>query len=493
MNKQIRRLAAGLLLCYLVLFVQLNVLQVGKDRSLRADPRNTREAVKEFNQPRGQIVSADGVVLAESIPSNDGFDYQRTYPTGELFANVTGYYSYAFGATQLEKTQNGVLNGTDIRQQLGGLPDIFSGKTDDSGSVSLTMRRDMQQLAKDQLAGREGSVVMLDPRNGAVIAMYSSPSYDPNDVAVHDSTAAGDAITFLNSLPEKPTLANAYQERYMPGSTFKMITTAIALENGVVTPETPFAVESEYLPPQTTDPIQNYDGSSCGGTFLEVFTRSCNTPFARLAIELGAEKMVEGADRFGINEAVPFDLPRVAKSKFGTADEFIDNLPLLAIRGFGQNEDALTPLHMALVAASIANGGVMMKPHVVDATYDHDGRVLDRTPAETYRTPMSPQTSATLTQLMVSVVQNGTAKSTMQLENGVQAAAKTGTAQLNNTGEPERSHAWIAAFAPAEAPRLVVAVMLKGVNDEISAGTGGRLAGPIAKVMLDYGLLAVPT
>ncbi len=492
MNTQIRRLAAGLLVCYLILFVQLNLLQVGQDRELRADPRNTREAVKEFNQPRGPILTADGVIIAQSVPSDDGFDYQRQYPKGELFANVTGYYSYAYGATQLEKTQSGILSGSDIRQQLGGLPDIFSGKSDNSGSVELTMRADMQELARTLFAEREGSVVMLDPRDGAVIAMYSWPSYDPNDIAVHDSTTARDIIDFLNTLPEKPLLANAYQERYMPGSTFKVITTTIALENGVVTPETPFAVESEYLPPQTTDPIENYGGTTCGGSFLDVFTRSCNTPFARLAIELGAEKMVEGADRFGLNEAVPFDLPRPAASKFGTVDEFTDNLPLLAIRGFGQNEDALTPLHMAMVAASVANGGVMMKPHVVDATFDHDGRLLDRTDAEVYRTPMSPQTANTLTSLMVNVVNNGTARCCMTLDNGVQAAAKTGTAQLNSAGQPERSHAWIMAFAPAEAPRLAVAVMLKGVNDEISTGTGGKLAGPIAKTMLDFGLAAVP-
>ena len=492
MNKQIRRLAAGLLLCYVVLFVQLNVLQVGQDRELRADPRNTREAVKEFNQPRGPIVTADGVVIAESVPTDDGFEYQRQYPTRDLFGNITGYYSYAFGATQLEKTQNGILTGNDIRQQLGGLPDIFKGKTDNSGSVLLTMRKDMQQLAKDLLAGREGSVVMMDPRDGAVIAMYSSPSYDPNDIAVHDTTKASDALEFLNALPEKPLLANAYQERYMPGSTFKVVTTTIALENGAVTPETPFAVEESYTPPQTTDPIENYGGSSCGGVFTEVFARSCNTPFARLAIQLGAEKMVEGAEKYGLNDAVAFDLPRPAKSHFGTVDEFADNLPLLAIRGFGQNEVALTPLQMAMIAATVANGGVMLRPHVVDATLDHDGNVLDRTEPQIYRRPMREATAATLTQLMIGVVNNGTAKSTMQLANGIQAAAKTGTAQLNARGEPERSHAWIMAFAPAEAPRLAVAVMLKGVNDEISAGTGGKLAGPIAKQMLDYGLLAVP-
>ena len=493
MNKRIRRLAAGLLVCYLILFVQLNFLQVRQHDRLTTDSRNTREAVKSFNKPRGRIMSADGVVLAESVPATDGFDYQRTYPQGELFANITGYYSYAYGATQLEKTQDGVLNGTGISQILGGLPNIFSGQQDRSGTVTVTVRADLQAKAKELLAGREGSVVMMDPRTGAVLAMYSSPSYDPNLIAVHNTKEAGDWLTFLNGQPDKPMLANAYQERYMPGSTFKVVTTVTALESGAVNLERVFDEESTYTPPQTIDPIQNYDGHSCGGVFPSVFARSCNTPFARLAVEMGAETMVAGAERFGLNEAPPFDLPRPAASNFGTVADFVDNIPLLAIRGFGQNDVAITPLQMAMIASSVANGGNMMAPYVVANTLDHSGKVIDDADPKVWKQPMRPETAATLTQLMTKVVNEGTAKSTMQLENGIQAAAKTGTAQLNTTGQPERSHAWIMAFAPAEAPRVAVAVMLKGVNDEISAGTGGKLAGPIAKQMLDLGLTVVPT
>lgn len=493
MNTQIRRLAAGLLACYLVLFVQLNVLQVGRDEELRGDIRNNREVIKEFNRPRGPIVSADNVVLAESVPTTDGFDYQRTYPTGDLFANVTGYYSFAFGATQLERTRNGILTGTDIRQQIGGLPDLLDGDSDTSGSVRVTLRSDLQAKARELLNGREGSVVMLDTRTGAVLAMYSYPSYDPNLIATHTTSDAEDWLTFLNSRPDKPLLANAYQERYMPGSTYKVVTTTTALESGAVTLETVFPEETEYTPPQTTDPIQNYGGSSCGGTFPQVFSRSCNTPFARLAVQMGAETMVAGADAFGLNEAPPIDLPRPAASNFGQPADFTDNIPLLAIRGFGQNDVAITPLQMAMIAASVANGGQMMAPYVVDATYDHDGKLLDKTSPQVWRTPMRPETAATLTQLMIGVVNEGTARCCLALASGTQAAAKTGTAQLNGPGEPERSHAWIMAFAPAEAPRIAVSVMLKGVNDEISAGTGGRLAGPVAKEMLDLGLLAVPT
>jgi peptidoglycan glycosyltransferase len=321
-----------------------------------------------------------------------------------------------------------------------------------------------------------------------VKAMWSWPSYDTNSVAVQDNELAGDVLNYLGEIPGKPLLANAYQERYMPGSTFKVITTAAALDDGLITKESTWVDENEFLPPQTTDPIQNYGNKICGGDLPEVFRRSCNTPFARTAIELGPEKMVAAAERFGIGQEIPFDLPRSASSQFGDVEYFTQNLPLLGIGGFGQGNTQMVPLHMAMVAASIAHGGVMMKPFVVGATYDHDGGVLQRTAPTVWKTPMTPSTASLLTELMVGVVNEGTASCCMSLANGVQAAAKTGTAQLNATGEPERSHAWIIAFAPAEAPKYAIVVMLKGTTAEISEGTGGTLAGPVAKKVLDIAL-----
>jgi len=295
-------------------------------------------------------------------------------------------------------------------------------------------------------------------------------------------------LNYLNDIPGKPLLANAYQERYMPGSTFKVITTAAALDDGLITKESIWVEESEFLPPQTTDPIQNYGNKVCGGDLPEVFRRSCNTPFARTAIELGPEKMVAAAERFGIGDQIPFDLPRATSSQFGDVGYFTQNLPLLGIGGFGQGNTQMVPLHMAMVAASIAHGGVMMRPYVIGATYDHDGGVLQRTAPTVWKTPMTPSTANLLTELMVGVVNEGTAQCCMKLANGIQAAAKTGTAQLNTAGEPERSHAWIIAFAPAAAPKYVIVVMLKGTNAEISEGTGGSLAGPVAKKVLDIAL-----
>jgi penicillin-binding protein A len=485
-NRQIRRLALGLLVCYLLLFVQLNVLQVGRQREFNAHALNTRPITIDFNRSRGEIISADGVVLARSVttPNAGRFKYQRQYPTGELFADVTGYYTYAFGATQVEKAQNDVLAGRTEEQQLRGLLTMFTN-TDTSGDVVLTLDSRLQQAAKDALGDRVGSVVVVDVKTGAVKAMWSYPSFDPNTIAVHDADDAEAAIDAYNADPEKPLLANAYQERYMPGSTFKILTTAIGFQTGHLSLESQFENLREWTPPLTDNPIENYRGELCGGSMVDVFRRSCNIPFAQTSVAIGAQAMVDGMKAFGVGEPVPIDLPRPASSFFGEVSDFERADPILAMRGFGQNEVQMVPLHMALVAAAVGNGGVMMKPYVVDHTVAHDGATLSTTQPSVWKTPMTQETAFILNALMQEVVNNGTASCCMALEGGIQAAAKTGTAQLNNEGEPERSHAWITAFAPANDPQYAIAVMIKGTTDEISASTGGRLAGPVAKQVLD--------
>lgn len=489
MNQRIRQFAVVLIVLYVILFAQLNFIQVGKKSTLEADTRNTRQTVRDFNDPRGDIRTSDGVVIATSVRNEPGseFDWQRAYPEDDLYSAITGYFTFGYGATQIEKVQNDVLAGRTIEQQIKGFRSLFNGENT-TGTVETTIDADIQQAAKDALGNREGSVVVIEPATGAVKAMWSWPSYDTNLVAVQDNELAGDVLNYLNDIPGKPLLANAYQERYMPGSTFKVITTAAALDDGLITKESIWAEESEFLPPQTTDPIQNYGNKICGGDLPEVFRRSCNTPFARTAIELGPEKMVAAAQRFGIGNQIPFDLPRTTSSQFGDVDYFTQNLPLLGIGGFGQGNTQMVPLHMAMVAASIAHGGVMMRPYVIGTTYDHEGGVLRRTAPTVWKTPMTPSTASLLTELMVEVVNEGTASCCMKLTNGIQAGAKTGTAQLNAPGEPERSHAWIIAFAPAETPKYAIVVMLKGTTAEISAGTGGSLAGPVAKKVLDIAL-----
>ena len=281
----------------------------------------------------------------------------------------------------------------------------------------MTLRADLQETARQALDGRRGSVVMLDTQTGAVLAMYSNPTYDPNRIVDTDFDAARAALEELLEAPGNPLLANAYQERYMPGSTFKVLTTGIALDAGVIGLDTQFERLTEWTPPQTSNPIQNYDGSNCGGDLREAFRRSCNIPFAQTALNVGIPGMIDGVQRWGVGERIPFvdnQLTRAAASTFGNTDNLDQQLPLLAMRGFGQQEDQMVPLHMAMVAAAVANGGVMMKPYVVDSTSDSQGRTLTRTRPEEWLRPISPETAATLNSLMQSVATDGTASCCLQ-------------------------------------------------------------------------------
>ncbi len=489
MNRQIRQLAFGLMACYVVLFVALNYWQVGRKTELDARFDNTRQVLREFNKPRGPIVTTDGVVVARSFdnPPGSRYEYSREYPAGDLLANVTGYFTFAFGSTQVERLHGDVLTGSTAEQQVRGLADLLSGQTSATGTVELALRHDAQNVAKFLLGGRTGSVTVIETKTGAIRAMYSNPTYDPNTFVNAPFEEAQTTITELQNAPGNPMLAHAYQDRYMPGSTFKVITTGIALEAGAVGLDTRFPDEREWVPPQTNDPIQNYNGSLCGGDLATVFARSCNIPFAKTSVALGPLGMVAGTLAWGMEEPVPIDLPRPAASTFGNTDQLDQELPLLAIRGFGQSEVQMVPLHMAMVAGAVANGGQMMVPYAVEATYDAQGRLLDRTDPSVWKTPLSPENAAIETQLMIGVAERGTASCCIALNGGIPVAAKTGTAELGVPSNPDLSHAWIVAFAPADDPQYAVSVLLTNVESTPDvAATGGRLAGPIAKGMLDY-------
>jgi penicillin-binding protein A len=489
MNRKIRQLAVGLMACYVVLFVSLNFWQVGRKPELDARFDNTRQVLREFNRPRGPIITSDGQVAAFSTPTDPGAEYsfRREYPTGDLFADVTGYYTLAFGSTQVERMYGDVLTGTTAEQQVRGLGDLLSGEVQTTGTVKLALRNDAQNMAKFLLAGRTGSVTVIEPKTGAIRVMYSNPTYDPNTFVNADFDVAKATITDLQNAPGNPLLAQAYQERYMPGSTFKVITTGIALESGIVTLDNVFENARQWVPPQTTDPIQNYNNSLCGGDLATVFARSCNIPFAQLATLIGPQGMIDGTAAWGMDQELPIDLPRPIASTFGTTDNLAQELPLLAIRGFGQSEVQMVPLHMAMVAATVANQGNMMKPYAVEGTYDQAGRVLKETRPEVWKTPLSPSNAAIETQLMIGVAERGTASCCIALNGGIPVAAKTGTAQLGVPTNPDLSHAWIVAFAPADNPQYAVSVVLTNVQSTPDvAATGGRLAGPIAKGMLDF-------
>ena len=489
MNKQLRRLGLGLIVCYILLFAQLNWLQVVKASDYNNDPRNDRQVIRDFTRPRGNIVTADGVVLATSVPSNDRYKLQREYPTGELFAGVTGFFSYVYGTDGVERQYNDVLAGQTPQQKLQGLGNLFNDNVN-TGDVQLTLRNDIQTLAKQALGDKEGSVVVSDPRTGAILAMWSNPTYDPNAIASHDFNAAKAARDAYLANPSKPMLMNAYQERYMPGSTFKIITATAALQSGQYDLNSYFPPTNAFVVPARPTPIGNYGGETCGGPLPQAFALSCNTAFAQIGTTLGPEIMVNGAQSFGFNKDVPIDMPAPAQSYFPSVEFFKNDVPngvspKLATSSFGQDWPSATPLQMNMAAAAVANGGVIMTPHVMAETRDSSGTVLQKYSPSPWLTAMTPDIASTMRDLMVGVVQHGTAHCCLQLANGIQAAAKTGTAQLAPAGSPEASHAWITAFAPAQAPRVVVTVFVKA-STEVSAGVGATVAGPVAKQILDY-------
>lgn len=500
MKRQIKRLGIGFVVLYAVLFLKLNQVQVFQAEELTDSPENTRVLQRDFNEPRGDIVSADGAVLATSEERRAALRYQRVYPDGELFAHVTGYYSFSLGASGVEREYNDDLAGRTPALELNQLGDFLTAESSE-GDVLLTVRKDIQAVARDALAGQEGSVVALDPRDGSILAMYSNPTFDPNVVSDNDTERANAAKSLYDAAEGAPLLAHTYRERYFPGSTFKVVTATAGLASGSVTVDSPeYPVVSEYTPPLTNRPISNFGGSNCGGTLFAILAQSCNSSFAQMGVEqVGADDMVDTAEAFGFNAEPPLDLPRPAESVFPTDFGSVvsnpagkapvnEDAPRLAQSSIGQNDVAATPLQMALVAAGVANGGEIMSPHVLRSVRARDGEVVRTYEPSVWRQASSASEAATMREAMVGVVTGGTATE-MQIA-GQEVGAKTGTAQLGT--EPATSHAWMIAFAgaPGEEPRVAVAVVITNVSGA-SNQTGGRVAGPVARTVTEAALEVV--
>jgi peptidoglycan glycosyltransferase len=488
MNHAIRRVGLAVTVLILALVAQLTYLQVVEADRLERDPRNVRAQIRDFSRPRGQIVTADGEIVAQSVKVDDEFEYQREYPLGSLFGHISGYQSFTLGNTGVENVYNDVLIGRDTRLQIGSLrniTDLFSGKQT-IGNVVLTISAAAQQAARDALGDRRGSIVALDPRTGAVLAMYSNPSFDPTPLASHQSAVVDTAFAALNADPANPALPRAWRETYPPGSTFKVVTTGVGLETGTTTPETEYPSLDELPLPLTNTTIANFGGDTCGGTLVESFVVSCNTTFAQLGLDLG-EKFPPGNSQFGIGSVPPLDeSPRAVPSSGPQPGTFATEAPQFALAGIGQGPVSVTPLQMALVSAAVANGGVIQAPHVLGSVTDRDAEVIRTAGAEQWTTAMRPEVAAEVTAMMRQVVERGTG--TAAQIDGVAVAGKTGTAQNDDAqGNRRAPHAWFIGFAPAEAPRVAIAVIIEnggtpGAGDEV---TGGRVAAPIAKTMLE--------
>jgi peptidoglycan glycosyltransferase len=499
MNRQIRGLAAFVLVCYVALFVKLNQIQLIDAPDLNARPDNTRQIQRDFNRPRGTISTIDGVVVARSEPTKAQFAYQRVYPTHDLFAHVVGSFSYLFGADGVEKVYNDQLAGQTPELQLRQYSNPFVEHSD-VGNVVLTLRNDVQEAAKEALGDRKGSVVALDPRTGGLLAMWSTPSYDPNFTSSNDPKVARAFREQLDANPDKPRLAKAYRDRFAPGSTFKIVTASAGVDSGKVTDESPsYPRASSYTPPLTTRPIRNFDGATCGGALPEILRVSCNSAFAQMGAEtLGPDPMIAEAEEHGFNDVPPIDLTKPVASVFPTdygarvsdgktpdSAPVYENSAALAQASIGQYSVSATPLQMALVAASVADRGTIMVPHVMDRVVDSEGSTVEKYEASVWKQATEASTADVLRHDMIGVAENGTA--TAIRISGIEIGAKTGTAQLGT--EVPRSHAWIIAFAgpPGQPPEVAVAVIVEG-QPGASEQTGGRVAAPIAKAVIQAAL-----
>ena len=494
MNTNLRHVAFVLLGCFTLLFAQLNRIQVYEADNLRDHSANTRTILRQFDQVRASIFTSDGVLIAASIdtPPDSSFSYQRTYPEGDLYAHSVGYLGFAVGADGMERSHNDILIGQTDRQQLVQLSNLLRSDAG-PGTVVSTLDHQLQLAAKEALGDRTGSVVAIDPRTGAIKALWSWPSFDPNRLSDPSGTASSAAYNELLGAEGNPLRARSFRDLSPPGSTFKLITAAAALEHGAATLTNPvFEATTGYTAPLTTHQIKNFAGRECGGDLTNILVLSCNGPFAQLAAEsLGPAAMINQAEAAGFNSTPPIDLPSAVASTYPTdfgqqlspptaelpAGTF-EKTPVLAQTAIGQNDVQATPLQMALVMASVANGGIIPTPHLLSEIRDSSGNVLDQNNPGPWRQAMRQETAADLSQALIAAATEGSGRTAAV--DGLVVGAKTGTAQQG--GGQAGAHAWIVAFAgpPNSPPELVVAVLVEATEGSEDQ-TGGRVAGPIAQ------------
>ena len=473
MNAPLRRVAISVLVLFTLLIINVNYIQVVRSDELRNNTSNTRVLAEEYDRERGAIVVA-GNPIAESVATDDRLTYLRQYPQGPLYAAVTGYYSLIYSRTGIERAENDLLAGSDPRLFVRRLADLFTGRDPAGGDVVLTLDPAVQQAAMSGLEGVTGAVVALDPSTGAVLGMASTPTYDPSQLSSHDPDAIRAYWDQLNAASPDPRLNRAVADNYPPGSLFKVIVSAAALETGEYTPETEVPAPDLLTLPQTSTTLENFNGSICDPderqSLIDALTISCNTAFAQLGIDLGEDRIREMAEAFGL-DGEGFEMPlRVEPSGIGD----IESAAALGQTSIGQRDVRMTPLQAAMVAAAVANDGTLMQPYLIDQVRAPDLSVLDETDPEVYGEPVSEDIANQLTEMMVSVVENGSGRAA-QIP-GVQVAGKTGTAQVR---EDVPDHNWFMGFAPADDPKIAVAVFVAN-----GGGTGGDVSAPIAQRVL---------
>lgn len=475
MNKAIRRLWIVSACVFALLLGALTYIQFFESKTLMANQWNSRQLYDSYGSQRGSIV-VGGTEIAASVPSNDGYAYQRVYSQPQMYAGLTGYFSSIYGATGLESTMNDELSGTADKQFYDRIAQMFSGNSARGATVELTIDPVLQQKAWDLLDGRKGAIVALNPKTGEVLAMASSPSYDPNLLSSHDNASVLENYSILNKNADGPLYNRAIAgNTYSPGSTFKIIDAVAALESGKYNADSVIDNPQNLPLPNTNVSLPNYVNGQCStrteATIEWALAQSCNTPFAQIAMNLGRDKIAQTAQNFGYGSDLSIPLG-VARSVF--PENMSDDQ--LALASIGQYDVKTTPLQVAMMSAAIANDGRQMKPNLVKSVKSHNLSSLYEFSAEQLRISTRPEIAAQVKDWMVNDVDNGIAS--RAAVNGVKVAGKTGTAEIGDTGS---NNAWFTGFAPADDPKIAVAV----VYEDVDAVTGASLTSPAGKALFE--------
>ncbi|WP_166987918.1 peptidoglycan D,D-transpeptidase FtsI family protein [Canibacter zhoujuaniae] len=476
MNKQLKRVTRVIFALFLALFLGVSMVQFVRADEYRANELNERSHRNAFLVERGTILVA-GQPVAYSIPTNDTFRFQRQYPNGELYAPITGYFSHYQGSSGIEQAENQALSGVASNQFFTRIQRVLSGQPPMGSAVELTIDPVAQQKAFESLQGMKGAVVALDAETGAILAMASTPSYDPNTLSLNNNAEVIENYSALEQNPDKPLFNRAVSgDLYTPGSVFKIITAAAALESGKYTPDSSLDDAAAFTLPGTSSVMRNASRGVCvngeKATVTEAFVRSCNIPFAELAGGLEANAIQDMAAKFGFGNEIQVPL-RVAPSTVGAPSDAAQR----AITAIGQLDVRVTPLQMALISATVANGGEMMQPTLVERVITPDFRVESQREESVLATPISKVTAAQLKAMMQAGVVDPAGLARNAAISGAVVGGKTGTAEIGNdaAGNPLPYNLWFTGFAERDGRKIAVAVVVEeggGAAHNFSALSG---------------------
>ena len=480
MNSPIRRLSTVVAMLFTALLISTTYIQFVQAKSLQDRPENRRTLLANYARERGQIL-VGGTPIAKSTATKDELKWLRTYPGGDRYSHVTGYYSFTYGAGGgVEGAENDLLSGSSDKLFYRRVSDILTGKEPSGASVELTINAKAQAAADKALGNQRGAVVALDPSTGEVLALVSHPNYDPGTLSSHDTDKVVAAWKKLNADPTQPMVDRAIAGNlYPPGSTFKVVTAAAALESGKFTEESVIPGPAVLDLPQTDSDLPNDFKGACGPnnktTLTHALEISCNTAFGWLGMQVGADDFRAQAAKFGMGDRLQIPMSVTPSSVPAEL-----NQPQLAQSAIGQYDVRVTPLQVAMISAAIANNGVVMRPHLVRKVTSSDLEVIDEPPPEQLSQAISGDTASALTRMMEAVVKSGTGRAAQI--SGIDVAGKTGTAQ-HALGKPP--HAWFTGFAPSNQPRVAVAVVVEDGGNAGNEAAGGRVAAPIAKAVME--------